>query len=510
MDAYGIFDGGGVKGAALAGCLKGAQEAGVNFVGYGGTSAGSIVALLASVGYSANELEDIMCRQINFVDFLDDGGVALDHWKAVIDRIVGAGFGASGALRLWWRKKELKNLLGTQGLYDGRMLEHKLRTLVEAKLPNLRNRPVITFSDLRDEGALPLKVVASNLRTRRCTVLSADRGSEITDVLTAVRSSTSYPLLFKPVMVHKSALVDGGLASNLPAWLFNEERDHDNRPIVAFDLTTQTGTNPDVDYSPREFFSAMVDTALESGDELLRRSSGRVMHIEVPIDASIRTLDFGLSEAARRGLFNDGRLAALSYFNRTFGSHKVLRDPVGQLAAVYGDPSVFRAALGGLLAEARAAFPESGGLRTGITLPTGPGDQSVVVYSQGMDDDADVDLLLDRFAGPSGQAVLVKGPLVADWAKIRSNPDGFGMTKPQVVKVPANRRAVASVPIFDLRRRVELEQGIMKELRIVGALSLDSDQPAEHAGWTDQTGRPDGGFIDLLRRWSDVMGRILN
>ena len=510
MDAYGIFDGGGVKGAALAGALKGAQEAGVKFVGYGGTSAGSIVALLASVGYSANELETIMCKQLNFIDFLDDSGSALDRWKEVVDRIVEAGFGVMGAFGLWRRKGELKALLDSRGLYDGAKLEQRLRELVFAKIPSLREQSVITFADLRQNGALPLKVVASNLRSRRCTVLSAEQGSEVTDVFTAVRASASYPLLFRPVMVHKAALVDGGLASNLPAWLFNEERNRDNLPVIAFDLTTRGRNTPSEDYSVRDFLSDMLDTALESGDELLRRSSGRVMHIEVPIDPDIRTLDFSLCEKDRQTLFDDGYRETLSFFMRTFGAQGVLRDPVGQLVAVYGDPCVFQAALGGLLAETRAAYPNCGRLRAGITLPTSLGDQSIVVYNRGMESDPDVDLLLDRLGGPSGQAVKVEKPLIADWENIRLNPEGFRMTKKQAVKIPADRRAVASIPVFDLRRAVQVDQGVMRALRIVGALSLDSDQPADHAGWTDHTGTPDGEFVELLKRWSDVVGRVLN
>ena len=48
MKRYAILAGGGVKGVALAGCLAASQEKGIRFEGYGGTSAGSIVALLAS------------------------------------------------------------------------------------------------------------------------------------------------------------------------------------------------------------------------------------------------------------------------------------------------------------------------------------------------------------------------------------------------------------------------------------------------------------------------------
>jgi NTE family protein len=56
LSFYAILDGGGVKGAALAGCLAAAEDKHIDFIGYGGTSAGSIVALLAAVGYSGEDL----------------------------------------------------------------------------------------------------------------------------------------------------------------------------------------------------------------------------------------------------------------------------------------------------------------------------------------------------------------------------------------------------------------------------------------------------------------------
>jgi NTE family protein len=52
MQAYAVMDGGGVKGAALAGCLRAADDAGIEFIGFGGTSAGSIIAVLACVGFT--------------------------------------------------------------------------------------------------------------------------------------------------------------------------------------------------------------------------------------------------------------------------------------------------------------------------------------------------------------------------------------------------------------------------------------------------------------------------
>ena len=44
-------------------------------------------------------------------------------------------------------------------------------------------------------------------------------------VLDAVRASTCYPFVFQPVDRNRQCwLVDGGLASNLPAFLFHDEQ----------------------------------------------------------------------------------------------------------------------------------------------------------------------------------------------------------------------------------------------------------------------------------------------
>src|SRR6266508_3278438 len=97
--AYAILAGGGVKGVALVGCLAAAQEFGFKFEGYAGTSAGSIVSLLASVGYTGAEIHALLterplpdafldadsARLTGFMHNLRRSGVArgflLSHWN---------------------------------------------------------------------------------------------------------------------------------------------------------------------------------------------------------------------------------------------------------------------------------------------------------------------------------------------------------------------------------------------------------------------------------------------
>src|SRR5678815_5434402 len=51
IPAYGIFEGGGVKGIALVGALASSHSLGIRFRGVAGTSAGAVVAALYAAGY---------------------------------------------------------------------------------------------------------------------------------------------------------------------------------------------------------------------------------------------------------------------------------------------------------------------------------------------------------------------------------------------------------------------------------------------------------------------------
>ena len=296
-------------------------------------------------------------------------------------------------------------------------------------------------------------------------------------------------------MLHRAALVDGGLASNLPVWLFDEERDHDGFPLVAFDLTTQLAAGVPADAGVKGFLMDMLETALESGDTLLRGASSRLMHIEVPIASDVRTLDFALTSARRRGLYTDAQRETQSFFLTRFGEpHAMLSDPVGQLEVVYGDRAFFQTVLAGFAHELASAFPNSGAIRCHVMFPHGGGDHFVIVYQQGMDGDPDVDLQLAREAGPPGDAVRTGRPIVADWSRVRLQPMKSRMSRAQINKVPAARQAVASAPVFDLRRAPTVEDGVIGGLNLVGVLSIDSNRSAEDAGWENNDGVPSVDF----------------
>ncbi len=54
------------------------------------------------------------------------------------------------------------------------------------------------------------------------------------NAIDAAVASASYPLFFQPFPFQGSLFVDGGLVSNLPAWVFDEERLTRHKPTPTF------------------------------------------------------------------------------------------------------------------------------------------------------------------------------------------------------------------------------------------------------------------------------------
>ena len=194
----------------------------MRFLGFGGTSAGSIVATLASVGYTGKEQGEILVG-LEFDTLLDDGGDCLDRARLQFEQIGEALRGGSwNKLGAYFKARSLLKSLGAVlGLYAGEPLKQFLAGKIEAKRPELASHVDLTFEHLERAGGLPLKIVASDLTTRKPAVFSRHQTEYGSSVLEAVRASTSYPFVFRPLLKNGRAFVDGGLASNLPAFLFD-------------------------------------------------------------------------------------------------------------------------------------------------------------------------------------------------------------------------------------------------------------------------------------------------
>ena len=502
MKAYAILDGGGVRGAALAGCLKAAEELEISFVGYGGTSAGSIVALLACVGFRGDELYKIMIEEVNFTDFLDDSGVSLERLKNIP-----INFKNSWS-KLWFiaRHFDLYSLLHEElGLYHANNLQQFLLKKIKEKLPALENKTDITFDDLEKQQCPPLKIVASDLKTRQAVVYPDNADKCNISVIDAVRASMSYPFVFRPTRINDTFLVDGGLSSNLPTFLFEVERRKNRLPVIAFDLISSPVPKEDTyKYGIRQFCRDMLATVLEAGDHLLRTVIPGIYWIPIFLPNDIDTLDFSLSSADRDRLFMKGYFNTHSFFNEKAPQWRQAKTQVEQLQARHAPAYLVVPVLQALAENLQKNTPAEN-VRCHIMLPNGYGTR-IVVYQYGMDNDPDLELELAIDGGCSGFAWSSGQPTFADLEALKNNYPDWKMTKEQRNRIPKERKAMLSVPMFDLG---EISLGIqsINNLNIIGNLSVDTTTPLEDTLWLEDNR---AYVIETAKTWADIFSKIIN
>lgn len=505
MKAYAILDGGGIKGAALAGCLAAGEELQIEFAGYGGTSAGSIVALLASLGYSGQDLLHMMVDEIDFSFFLDDGGEHLSRLAGLARRLENAGPWRSLGIMLgsWLNQGRLwRHLRRHLGLYRAGRLQGYLLGKIVQKYPELRGRRDVSFAELLRRGGRPLKVVASDIGLARPVVFSAVGEPEQDGlVLDAVRASMSYPFVFEPVVVFGRHLVDGALSSNLPVFLFDRERQQDGLPVIAFDLVSGESRPAGSSYGLLEYSRDLLNTALESGDELLRQLTRGLYHVRVVLPGEIHALDFGLPRQQRLDLWRSGHSQTHSFFRKVVPHWLDAQDEVERLQALYTDPKLVKQVLEVFVREIEQNTPARL-CRAQIMLPTGRATRQVV-YHCNMDGDADSDLELAMDGGCTGRAWTSHKPQLADLEEAHRELGPWKMTARQYHKVRQDRKAMLCVPIFDPAGPGGASEATM--MPVLGTLSLDSATRLADTEWLRES-----YAVRRAQFWADVLARLLS
>jgi|HigsolmetaAR202D_1030399.scaffolds.fasta_scaffold08357_1 predicted acylesterase/phospholipase RssA len=116
---------------------------------------------------------------------------------------------------------KLVNLLYEGGICEGSVLLSTIESLLREKIKPQHSGPV-TFNDLKME----LAIIAADT-TAKEMVVYATKTHGTMSVAEAVRRSMSIPLLFQPRLAQqpntsqKHEIMDGGLVSNYPYWIFS-------------------------------------------------------------------------------------------------------------------------------------------------------------------------------------------------------------------------------------------------------------------------------------------------
>lgn len=327
--ADGVFEGGGVKGIAFAGAIAAAErDAGVReWVNLAGTSAGSIVAALLAAGYDAAGLRRILAGAV-YSRFADcgPGGMWLGGLFNAVFRLRGL---APAAYFVEWLGEQLAASPLARELGKTELVFGDLR---RRDLPPIGELPGITPARY-ERARYRLHVIGSDVTTGRMLIVPDDlpdyedeRGTPLDKdsfpVVDAVRMSMSYPFLFAPVVLRRQGkpvyVVDGGLLSNFPIWLFDSPQP--KRPTWGFRLHPGATVEEGLPYRkvPRPFWEvpllkAMFSAATEAWDreQMERVVSARTVSIPTH---GIATTDFGIGRGEADSLYGWGRDAGRAFF----------------------------------------------------------------------------------------------------------------------------------------------------------------------------------------------------
>jgi NTE family protein len=292
MKADWVLEGGGVKIPALVGAVAAAQEHGFEPSHLAGTSAGAIVAAGLAAGYSPSELKDIIF-DVDFKKFRDGGRFLFQ--------------------RAW-------NLLRTNGMYRGDYFEGFMRDL-------LRSKGVKYFGEVLSADPLDwenpkyrwrLKVIAADVTAGRIVKLPDDairynlHPDEI-EISRAVRMSMSIPFYFRPVEWAGNIIVDGGLLSNFPIWLFDSVGEP-QWPTFGVLLKEENYNKANDTNGPVDFFKALVQTMMKAHDRRFVTPEDFTHRTIAAPTGDTETTNFDLTQLQKEWLYYSGHQAAHTFF----------------------------------------------------------------------------------------------------------------------------------------------------------------------------------------------------
>lgn len=187
-----LYHGGGIRGIAHAGVLRGLEDNGITVEAIGGTSSGGLIAALYAMGYSPYYIYVLFKKYAKEITEFDSGTII------------------SGVGNLMINKK-----INIAGLKTGESIEKAYNSLAQRK----------GMRTIKDIKKMPLVIPAVDIIDSKEYVFTntipktiSEETSYITDISIgkAVRASSSFPAVFSPCYYQKHIFLDGGALDNIP------------------------------------------------------------------------------------------------------------------------------------------------------------------------------------------------------------------------------------------------------------------------------------------------------
>ena len=244
-----VLSGGGAKGAAHIGVLKYIEEIGLPIDYVVGTSMGSIIGGLYAMGYSPDELAQLIA-DMNWSQYvgnsIDRSAMSEEVRKRNSTMLINIPFSFNGILN----KKEANDAVSfLPSAYVN-----------NTSLINLFNDLCVGYQKDMDFNELPIPFA--------CVATDIKTGKEVDirygSVPTAMRASMAIPGVFSPVSMDGHLLVDGGLVNNFPADVL-EEMGADI--IIGVDVSDRDTIQDGEILSLPEVLNGLVDNAVNNKRE---------------------------------------------------------------------------------------------------------------------------------------------------------------------------------------------------------------------------------------------------
>jgi NTE family protein len=312
-EADGVFQGGGVKGLALVGALLGFasnQKVSIDrWVNVAGTSAGAIIASYLATGHGPNDLEGLL-RTIPYKKFEDwgPGGQVL-----------------GGAWNLA-RHHGLAHGVYFRDWFDEQIGGRKFGSVRAKEGGEDPDNPYHLRLIAADVTRYQMLVLPGDLRYYRVPGSTQSIDPDEYKIADGVRASMSIPYFFQPFsLVHaasgeESVIVDGGVLSNFPVWLFDVSARKPERPTFGFQLVGGRGVGGGLQKVvnrlgwPARLGTDIFHTSTEAWDQRFMSHSTRVRSCPVPA-GDIGTTDFQLTDSQKDQLIAGGKRAASEFLD---------------------------------------------------------------------------------------------------------------------------------------------------------------------------------------------------
>lgn len=179
--------GGGIRGIAHAGVLKALEENNIRIDVLGGTSSGSMVAALYAVGYTPDEIYELFKKYGKTIVKLNGSVIRKEIKNFIINHKISS--------------QGINNGEFIEEIFNKKALEKNIQKISQIKMPIII--PSVDISDSKEY---------------LFTSVKKEQEKYISDIEVgkAVRASSSFPMIYKPVPYKDKMFIDGGILNNIP------------------------------------------------------------------------------------------------------------------------------------------------------------------------------------------------------------------------------------------------------------------------------------------------------